>query len=277
MEPTDIAFIGGGNMARSLIGGLLANGWPAARIHVAEPAAAQHALLHQLDPGLQVGTDNRRAAAAAEVVVFAVKPQVLPAVARELAAVVRERQPLCLSIAAGVRTTDLARWLGGEAAIVRCMPNTPALVQSGATGLYATARVSEAQRARAESLLRAVGLTVWVAEEALLDVVTALSGSGPAYLFLLIEAMQQAAEGQGLPAETARVLALQTALGAARLALESSEPVAELRRRVTSPGGTTEAALAVFEAGDLRGLVARAMQAARDRAGELADELGRDE
>ncbi len=276
MEPTDIAFIGGGNMARSLIGGLLATGWPAARIHVAEPAAAQHALLHQLDSGLQVGDDNPAAAAAAEVVVLAVKPQVLPGVARELAAVVQPRQPLCLSIAAGVRVADLERWLGGAAPVVRAMPNTPALVQSGATGLYANPRVSEAQRARAESLLRAVGLTVWVDDEALLDAVTALSGSGPAYFFLFMEAMQAAGEALGLPAESARVLSLQTALGAARLALESPEPVDVLRQRVTSPGGTTEAALAEFEAGDLHGLVARAMQAAHRRARELADRLGRD-
>ncbi len=205
---------------------------------------------------------------------LAVKPQVIRTVASEISAAVQARHPLIISIAAGIRSADLDRWLGGNTAVVRCMPNTPALVQSGATALIANARVSDEQRNLAESILRAVGLTLWLDDEQLMDAVTALSGSGPAYFFLIMEALQAAGVQLGLPEQTAQLLTLQTAFGAAKMALESDEDAATLRRRVTSPGGTTERALQTLENGGLRELIARALTAARDRSRELADQLG---
>jgi len=269
-----IAFIGGGNMARSLIGGLIADGYPAERIWVSDPVKEALADL-AAKFGVRITENNSEAAAAADTLVLAVKPQVLKRVAEDLRSAVAGRDVLIISIAAGVREPDIDRWLGGGFPIVRTMPNTPALVQTGATGLYANAKVSAEQRNRAESLLRAVGVTQWVAEEQLLDAVTGLSGSGPAYFFLLIELMEQAGVKLGLPAETARLLTLQTALGAAKMALESSEDAAVLRQRVTSPGGTTERALATFEQGGLRELVEKALRAATERAAELGDMLGK--
>jgi pyrroline-5-carboxylate reductase len=273
MKTSRIRFIGAGNMARSLVGGLIADGCDPALIRLSDPDADRiQDLAHRL--GVRILGDNRAVVEDADVVVLAVKPQVLPAVAREIADRVQDRQPLVISVAAGIRTTDLERWLGAGTAIVRAMPNTPALVQSGATGLFANARVSAGQRDLAETILRAVGLTLWVAEEDQLDLVTALSGSGPAYFFLIMEALQEAATQQGLPAETARLLALQTAFGASRMALESSEDAATLRQRVTSPGGTTEQALEVLEAGGLRALMDRALRAAARRSRELAEQFG---
>ena len=268
-----LSFIGGGNMARSLIGGLVADGWPADRIHVTDPNPDPLAHLAQRF-GVSTGGDNGAAVAKADIVVLAVKPQVMRTVAGDIASAVQARRPLVISIAAGIRSADLDRWLGGNTSIVRCMPNTPALVQSGATALFANARVDVEQRNLAESILRAVGLTLWLDDEQLMDAVTALSGSGPAYFFLIMEALQAAGMQLGLPEQTARLLALQTAFGAAKMALESDEDAAILRQRVTSPGGTTERALQVFEQGDLRGLIARALTAARDRSRELADQLG---
>jgi pyrroline-5-carboxylate reductase len=189
---------------------------------------------------------------------------------------VRQAQPLIVSIAAGVRTRNLLQWLGPDTAVVRAMPNTPALVRSGATALFPTARVSDDHRNLAESILRAVGLTLWVDREELMDAVTALSGSGPAYFFLVMEALQTAAVSAGLPRETADLLTLQTAFGAAKMALESEDDVALLRQRVTSPGGTTERALQVLEQGGLRSLFANAIEAARQRSEELAELLGGD-
>jgi pyrroline-5-carboxylate reductase len=273
MKTRTLSFIGAGNMARSLVGGLIADGCDPALIRLSDPDADRiQDLAHRL--GVRILGDNRAVVEDADVVVLAVKPQVLPAVAREIADRVQDRQPLVISVAAGIRTTDLERWLGAGTAIVRAMPNTPALVQSGATGLFANARVSAEQRDLAETILRAVGLTLWVAEEDQLDLVTALSGSGPAYFFLIMEALQEAATQQGLPAETARLLALQTAFGASRMALESSEDAATLRQRVTSPGGTTEQALEVLEAGGLRALMDRALRAAARRSRELAEQFG---
>ena len=188
MKDTSIAFIGGGNMARSLIGGLIASGSDPTHLWVAEPDVGQRELLRGRF-GVHTGADNRDIAVQGQVVVLAVKPQVLHPVAKELADAISARQPLVISIAAGVREPDLRRWLGGDAAIVRAMPNTPALVGSGATALFANPQVSAGQRQTAESILRAVGLVVWVAAEGLLDAVTALSGSGPAYFFLLMETM----------------------------------------------------------------------------------------
>ena len=273
MTQPNLSFIGGGNMARSLIGGLIADQWPADRIQATDPNAEQrNRLAASFD--IRTGSDNSVAVSTADVVVLAVKPQVMQSVAKDIAAAVQQKQPLVISIAAGIRATDLERWLGGQVALVRCMPNTPALVQSGATALFANTRVSAAQRDLAESILRAVGLTLWLDDEALMDAVTALSGSGPAYFFLMLEALQAAGEQLGLPADAARLLALQTAFGAAKMALESEEDPATLRQRVTSPGGTTERALKTLEDGGLRELMARALTAARDRSRELADQLG---
>lgn len=264
-----IAFVGGGNMARSLVGGLVARGTDPARIHVAEPVDALRAGL-AADFGVRVHADAADAVAAAGTWVFAVKPQVMRAVCEGLAGRAREARPLAVSIAAGITTGQLSAWLGGDAAVVRAMPNTPALLGAGVTGLHANAAVDSAGRARAEGLLASAGETVWIDDEALMDAVTAVSGSGPAYVFLLAEALEDAARAQGLPADAARTLVLQTILGAARMLTGSGEAPAGLRRRVTSPGGTTQAAIETFEAGGLRALVAEAVDAAAVRGRELS-------
>ncbi len=273
MKHTKIGFIGGGNMAASLIGGLIADGTSPAQIYIAEPDAQRAESLQQ-QFAVELSTNNTSLVEQSDVVVLAVKPQVLREVCQQITEAVKSRRPLIISVAAGIRIGDIDRWLGGDNAIVRTMPNTPALVQCGATGLFANKRVDEPQREIAERIMRAVGLTQWLEEEALMDAVTALSGSGPAYFFLVIEALEQAGRKLGLSDESSRVLALQTAFGAAKMALESSEPAEELRRRVTSPGGTTERAIGILEEGDLRGLFEQALSGARDRARELAEELG---
>jgi pyrroline-5-carboxylate reductase len=273
MKHARLAFIGAGNMARSLVGGLIADGWDPSSITVADPDTNQ---LSAVASRFQVhtDTDNHAVIRDSDVLVLAVKPQVIREVALELASSVQDQRPLVISIAAGVRITDLDRWLGGGCALVRCMPNTPALVQSGATALFASPGVSADQKDLAESILRAVGLALWVDDEDLMDAVTALSGSGPAYFFLVIEALQEAGRELGLPEKTAKLLAVQTAFGAAKMALESRDEAAVLRQRVTSPGGTTEAALAVLENGKLRALLNDALTAARDRARALAQQFG---
>ncbi|MCL6618756.1 MAG: pyrroline-5-carboxylate reductase [Thermomonas hydrothermalis] len=264
-----IAFIGGGNMARSLIGGLVSRGQPPATIRVAEPVAALRDALHA-DFGVAVFETAAQAVPGAACVVLAVKPQVMHAVCQTLAAQVQADRPLVVSIAAGITTRQLDRWLGGDVAVVRAMPNTPALLGAGVTGLYAATRVDSQGRADAEALLAAVGKTVWLDDEALMDAVTAVSGSGPAYVFLLAEAMIDAAIAEGLPPDAARTLVLHTLLGAARMLTESGTDAAELRRRVTSPGGTTQAAIETFESGGLRALVHAAIHAARVRGAELS-------
>jgi pyrroline-5-carboxylate reductase len=266
-----IAFIGAGNMATSLIGGLIARGVPAENIKASEPAAEQRQRIAR-EHGIVVFEDNAAAVQGAEIVVLAVKPQVMKDVCLALAPAL-PAEALIISIAAGIPCASLARWLGDKA-IVRCMPNTPALLHEGASGLYANARTSAAQRAQAETLLEAVGLALWLDEEAQIDAVTAVSGSGPAYFFLLMEAMTAAGERLGLSAETASLLARQTAFGAARMALVSDFEPAELRRRVTSPNGTTEAAIKAFQAGGFEALVDQALQAAAHRSAELAEQLG---
>ncbi len=271
-QPT-IAFIGAGNMAGSLIRGLVADGYDAGQIIAADPNAAQLAALRS-QAGVRTAGDNAAAVASAEVVVLAVKPQILQTVARQIAGAVQGHRPLVISIVAGIRERTLQGWLGGGLPLVRTMPNTPAMIGAGATVLHATPEVTPEQQDTAESILRAVGLTRWVEDEDLMDAVTALSGSGPAYFFLVMEAMEQAALELGLPGETARLLTLQTALGAARMAMESHDDPATLRQRVTSPGGTTERALAVFEERGLRSAFAAALMAARDRSVELSDLLG---
>jgi pyrroline-5-carboxylate reductase len=273
MTDTTLAFIGSGNMAASLVGGLVADGWDPARIRVADPDPEQLQRLRQRYPVFTT-TDNREALAGAGVAVLAVKPQIVREVVTDLADALAEQQPLVISIAAGIREHDLRGWLGDNVAIVRAMPNTPALVQSGATGLFANLCVTAEQRNIAESVLRAVGLTVWVDDESQLDAVTALSGSGPAYFFVFVEAMQEAGQALGLPENTARLLALQTAFGAAKMALESSNDPATLRERVTSPGGTTERAIGVFRDAGLESLVLEAMKAAAERSRELGKQLG---
>lgn len=269
MSHPTIGFIGAGNMAASLVGGLVARGVDPARLLAADPQAATlQALVQQ--HGIQPCADNASVVRQADIVVLAVKPQVMQAVLASLAPVVAERQPLLVSIAAGISIASMAQWLGGNPAIVRCMPNTPALVQRGASGLFANPQVSPAQREQAEAILAAVGIVLWLEHEAQIDAVTALSGSGPAYFFLFMEAMMAAGEQLGLAPETARALTLQTALGAGEMASRSEVDVVELRRRVTSPGGTTERAIAHFEAQGLRATVAGALQAAAERSRELS-------
>ncbi|MBK1735273.1 pyrroline-5-carboxylate reductase [Halorhodospira abdelmalekii] len=270
---TRVSFIGGGNMARSLIGGLIADGHSSTRIHVAEPDSERRDALAR-DFAVPTYAENRAAVEQADAVILAVKPQVIREVAEALGEQLRQQQTLAISVAAGVRLRDLERWLGADAAIVRTMPNTPALVRSAATALLANARVSAAQRELAESLLRAVGQTLWLDDEAEMDVVTAVSGSGPAYFFLLMEALEEAAVERGLDRERARLLVLETATGAARMALESSDAPGTLRQRVTSPGGTTERALEVLEQHNIHAAVKGAVAAAAARAEEIGNLLG---
>lgn len=267
--PHPLACIGGGNMARALIGGWLRAGRDPARVRVAEPnAEAAQALA--ADFGVSVFAAASDACDGAATWLFAVKPQVLRGVAETLAPLARRQSPRVISIAAGITTEQLGRWLGGLQDVVRAMPNTPALLGAGVTGLYAAAGAGVAVREDAAALLAAVGDCVWVQDEALMDAVTAVSGSGPAYVFLLAEALQTAAEREGLDAEASRTLAIATLAGAARMLQHDTTPAAELRRRVTSPGGTTQAALEVFLARDWPGIVVEAVHAARLRGAELA-------
>ncbi|GGB97562.1 pyrroline-5-carboxylate reductase [Marinobacterium zhoushanense] len=273
MTPT-IAFIGVGNMARAIIEGLLATGYPADRLWVT--ARNVDKLSDLGDRGLHATSDNDNAILNADIVVLAVKPQGMQALGETHRASVQQKRPLLISVAAGISAEALERWFGGDLAVVRCMPNTPSLVQTGAAGLYANAKVSPAQKAQTETILGAVGLTLWVEQEAHIDAVTAVSGSGPAYYFLMMEAMAKAGEQLGLDAETALKLTLQTALGAARMASESELSPAELRARVTSPKGTTEQAILSFQAQDYDAMVLKAMTACRDRAQGLSEELCND-
>jgi pyrroline-5-carboxylate reductase len=272
---TRIAFIGGGNMARSLIAGLVADGHDPHALTVSDPEAEKCRQL-EASYGIRAAADNAGAVAAADVVVLCVKPQAARAVCTALGAALPDPPPLIISVMAGITEASIQGWVGRRLPLVRTMPNTPVMVQSGAIGLHAGDATDDEQRNLAEEILRAGGLTRWVAREADLDIVTAVSGSGPAYFFLFIEALEHAAISQGLDAETARLLSIQTALGAARMTVESAESPQTLRERVTSPGGTTEQALAVFTEGGLEPLVARAVAAARRRAEELSQILGED-
>ncbi|MBP6382785.1 MAG: pyrroline-5-carboxylate reductase [Pseudomonadales bacterium] len=272
MTRSNIAFIGGGNMSGSMVGGIIARGWDPRAIRVSDPDAGCRERLGAL--GVHTSADNHETAASADIVVLAVKPQQLRSACRDIAAAVAGRGSLVISIAAGIGTASLQSWLGPEAAIVRCMPNTPALLQASATALYATPTVSAEQRAAAHEILSSIGFVAWVEDEEAMHAVTAVSGSGPAYFFLVMEAMQLAGENLGLDPALARQLTAQTALGAARMALETDVDVVELRRRVTSPGGTTERALRVLEERGLRRVFESALEAASNRSRELADELG---
>jgi pyrroline-5-carboxylate reductase len=269
-----IAFIGGGNMAAALIAGLANKLTDGANIHVADPNAEALARLHK-QYGVTTSAAADAALSAADVIVLAVKPQSMREVAAQVLPFIdKAKQPLIVSIAAGIRSADLSRWLGGYGAIVRCMPNTPALIGMGITGMVAMAGVSAEQTKAADDILRAVGPTVWLDDESKIDAVTAVSGSGPAYVFYFIEAMQQAAEEMGLSAEQGKQLTLATFTGAAQLAQQSSEPVALLRERVTSKGGTTYAALTSMQGSDVKAAIVTAMKAAAARGKELGDELG---
>ena len=271
MSKTRIAFIGAGNMAASLIGGLRAQGMDAAQIRASDPGAETRTRI-QAEHGIEAFADNAQAIAGADVVVLAVKPQVMKAVCESLKPNLAAGQ-LIVSIAAGITCASLQTWLGARQ-VVRCMPNTPALLRQGVSGLYATAQVSAAQREQAQELLSAVGVALWLEEEQQLDAVTAVSGSGPAYFFLLVEAMTAAGVKLGLPREIAEQLTQQTALGAAHMVVSSDVDAAELRRRVTSPNGTTQAAIESFQAGGFEALVEKALGAAAHRSAELAEQLG---
>ncbi|HEX5361536.1 MAG TPA: pyrroline-5-carboxylate reductase [Fluviicoccus sp.] len=267
-----IGFIGAGNMAGALAGGIHARGHAAEGLMLSDTSERQ--LQPFRDKGMRTTMDNRELAAAADVLVLSVKPQVMKDVLKPLADIVQARQPLVVSIAAGIPAASIERWLGGDVAVVRAMPNTPALVQAGATGLYANRRVTQELRQQAAAILGAVGISVWVEDEALIDSVTAVSGSGPAYFFYVMEAMIAAGRELGLDEATARSLTLQTALGAAQMAISADVGPEELRRRVTSPGGTTERAIAALEEGQVKAVFARALQACAARGGELAELLG---
>jgi pyrroline-5-carboxylate reductase len=266
-----IAFIGGGNMARSLIGGLIARGHAPSSLSVADPAKAQLDSL-QSTYGVRTASSNIEAIRGSDVVILAVKPQELRKVTLEIASELAGK--LLISVAAGIRANDIERWSGG-ASIVRCMPNRPALQGCGMTGLFATATVSDAHRKTAESILGAVGATLWLTEEQQMDAVTAVSGSGPAYFFLLIEMMEEAGVALGLPRETSRKLAIETAYGSGLMARDATESPAVLREQVTSKGGTTEAALKHLEAHRVRASFNEAIAAAAHRSAELANELAK--
>jgi len=267
-----LAFIGTGNMARAILGGLLSDGYPAENIWATGRNLDKLSDLAQL--GVNTGSDNQAAVAACDVVVLAVKPQMMREVISPFAETCREHKPLFISVAAGIPAASLDSWLGGQQAVVRCMPNTPSLVKLGASGLFANAAVSAEQREITDHIMAATGLALWVEEEQQLNAVTAVSGSGPAYYFLFMEAMIKAGIEQGLSPDVAAALTLQTARGAAEMAVQSCQDPAELRRQVTSPNGTTERAINSFEADGLADIVARAMQANADRAVELSEQLG---
>ena len=271
MNIQKIGFIGGGNMASSLLSGLIASGHSPQHLWVSD---INPETLTTLAKNLNVNTSasNDELINAVDVVVLAVKPQTLSSVAKSAAPLIQQKKSLVVSIAAGISQHSLSQWLGADTAIVRCMPNTPALVLTGATALHANVQVTPEQRNLAENIMRAVGIALWVNEESELDAVTAVSGSGPAYYFLLMEAMEKAALALGLNEVTARLLVQQTALGAAKIGLESSESPEQLRKRVTSPGGTTQKAIETFEQGGFTELVFKALHAARDRSIEISKE-----
>ncbi|MCK4675350.1 MAG: pyrroline-5-carboxylate reductase [Gammaproteobacteria bacterium] len=279
-----IGFIGGGNMAGSLIAGLISAGFSAANITVAEPDEIRRQKLNQ-QFNVNTSAENNETLSC-EIIILAVKPQLLKMVCQQLDSS-KVSEPLFISIAAGVKSTDINRWLNNKSdnqfpgqtkghAIIRCMPNTPALLRCGISGLFANDLVTDKQKQQAEQIMQAVGIVIWVNKEEQLNAVTAVSGSGPAYFFLMMEAMQQAGEKLGLTTDIAQQLVLQTALGAARMATESDLSAAELRQKVTSKGGTTEQAILSFQSAGFQQIVLRALEAANDRSISLADELGSD-
>ena len=273
MNSPRIGFVGGGNMARALIGGLIGRGTAASQLSVGEPAAAARESLAR-DFKVRVSADNRAAIDACDLIIVAVKPQEAGTVLKALAPELQGARTVLVFVVAGIQIASLSAWVGTAVPVIRTMPNRPALIGAGVTGMFAAPDVTMEQRRLAEQTLQAAGQTVWVARESDLDIVTALSGSGPAYFFLLAELMMQAAVAQGLAPEAARQLAVGTLQGAGALARLSDGDLAQLRAQVTSKGGTTEAALNAFDAADLRAIVERAMQAAAQRSRELAASFG---
>ncbi|WOG28501.1 pyrroline-5-carboxylate reductase [Endozoicomonas sp. 8E] len=272
MTNKTIAFIGAGNMATSIMGGLIEHGWPKDRIFAScQTQESARKCSDQL--GIHTSTSNLEAAEKAEIVVLAVKPQKMRAVLTELAPVLQAQKPFIISVAAGIRLDSLDVWSGGGLPIVRSMPNTPSLLHCGATGLFANPRVTDELKAIANEIFSPIGILHWLDKEEQVDTITALSGSGPAYFFLMMEAMAEAGVRLGLDHETAERFSLQTALGAANMAVQSDVDAAELRRRVTSPGGTTERALKTFRQEGFEAVVYKAVKAAKERGAELAEQL----
>ncbi|MDP6436055.1 MAG: pyrroline-5-carboxylate reductase [Gammaproteobacteria bacterium] len=271
-----IGFIGGGNMAQAIIRGLLTAGHAANSIAVAEPAEPQQQAIARLSDAIGLTADNASVAAASELLVLAVKPQVMADVCEALGSVDRKQQQTMVSVAAGITLESLAGWLGTATSIVRVMPNQPAMVAEGMSGLCASQSVSDTGREHATYLMEATGKTVWLDDETLMDAVTAISGSGPAYFYLVMEILQEVAEEFGFDSDTAHLLSTQTGLGASRVAGEESESLAALRQRVSSPGGTTEAALASLEDAGIRDMFRKALIAARNRSVELGKAQGND-
>ena len=267
-----VGLIGGGNMARAIAGGLLRGGMHATDILIAEPRPEQCEVLRQELYGTMVSDNNAMVASEAEILVFAVKPQILKDVCRDLAETVQRHKPLIISIAAGPRIADIDDWLGGDMRIVRVMPNQPALIDQGISALFANERTDDTGRNLAEKIMSAVGQFVWLASETLMDAVTAVSGTGPAYFYLLIDIMIESAIAFGIDPQTARSLAVETARGATALAAAETESMSSLIERVRSPGGTTTAAFDCLDAAEVRGIFAKAIEAARDRAAALAKE-----
>jgi pyrroline-5-carboxylate reductase len=271
MTRQTVGFIGGGNMARAIAGGLIRSGFGAGNILISAPRAEQRALLEREFPGSVVTADNCRVAARAGNLLLAVKPQILRSVCKELRTAVQKQKPLVISIAAGPTVADIDDWLGGNLEVVRVMPNQPALIDQGISALYANARTDDFGRILAEKVMSAVGKVVWIDDEYLMDAVTAISGTGPAYVYLLLDMMIEAAVELGLSADVARTLVLETARGASSLAIAATEPMTSLIERVRSPGGTTTAAFERLDAADVRAIFASAIRAARDRAEALAE------
>lgn len=269
MNNKNVVFIGCGNMGGSIIAGLVADDYPPEHIWAASPEQEQLTFLQE-KYAINITTDNLQAIANADILVLAVKPQAIKTVIMELQKDMLERKPLIITIAAGITTDNITKWLGQQIAMVRAMPNTPAMLRCGASGLFANSLVTAEQCQAAESLMRAVGVIEWFEKEKDLDTVTALSGSGPAYFFLLMEAMEAAAVDLGLAKDKAHLLTLQTALGAAKMALEREDAIEKLRRQVTSPGGTTESALRMLEQHQFKDIIGKALHAAAKRADELS-------
>ena len=269
IQDQKITFLGCGNMGTSLINGLIANGHPATNLHAIDPDEKQRTRV-ETRYGIRTSAEAAAAVPTADVVVLAVKPQTVMTALALTRDALQNNNPLVLSIAAGVRTDAISNALGGACPVVRAMPNTPALLRSGATGLYAAGDVDAPRRAAATNIMQAVGVVVWLDDESLLDTVTAVSGSGPAYFFLIVELLEKIAVDMGLSRAQAHLLSVDTALGAARMLKESGEDAATLRQRVTSPGGTTEKALQAFEEGGLEQLLRKALTACRNRSVELA-------
>jgi len=269
---TKIGLIGGGNMGRAIAGGLLRGGMHATNLMVAEPLPEQCDLLRKELYGIMVTEDNETVAAAAETLLFSVKPQILKPVCENLREIVQHSRPLIMSIAAGPKIDDIDQWLGGGLSVVRVMPNQPALIGQGISALFANQRTDESGRDMAEKIMTAVGQVVWLDSESKMDAVTAVSGTGPSYFYLLIDCMIEAGINAGIDPETARTLAVETARGATSLAAAETETMSSLIERVRSPGGTTTAAFELLDAADVRGIFAAAIGAAERRAAELASE-----